>query len=82
MHIVFLVSSILLVATPSYAYLDPGTGSMMLQGLIAAFAALVTAGGLYWSKIKSFFIRNGKDVEGESRSTDESFEEQDKDDRS
>ena len=40
---------------PTHAYLDPGTGSILLQGLIAAVAAVTVAGRIYWGKIKSLF---------------------------
>ena len=47
---------LVLVGTENaYAYLDPGTGSMLLQGLLAAIAGSVVAVKLYWGKIKSFF---------------------------
>jgi len=37
------------------AYIDPGTGSLLLQGLIAAIAGSLAAIKIYWSRIKSFF---------------------------
>lgn len=37
------------------AYLDPGTGSILLQGLIAAIAAAITYCSLYWHRVKEFF---------------------------
>jgi len=37
------------------AYLDPGTGSMVLQGLIAAFAVLGFTIKSYWYKIRAVF---------------------------
>lgn len=45
------------VAAPgqAYAYLDPATGSIILQGLIAALAGIAVAGKLYWSRLKSLF---------------------------
>lgn len=48
---------VLCLATPAtaYAYLDPGTGSILLQGLIAAVAAGLAIGKMYWAKIKTFF---------------------------
>jgi hypothetical protein len=47
--------SCLIVATsPAYAYLDPGTGSILLQGLIAGIAGGIVAFKLYWSKVKQF----------------------------
>ena len=41
--------------SPSFAYLDPGTGSIIIQailGFIAAAGATVT---VYWKKFKEFF---------------------------
>lgn len=40
--------------TPAYAYLDPGTGSMILQGLIGGVAASVTVISLYYRKATTF----------------------------
>jgi len=39
-------------ALPAHAYLDPGTGSMLIQGIIGAIAAVGVALKLYWHKIK------------------------------
>jgi hypothetical protein len=36
------------------AYLDPGTGSMLLQGLIAGIAVALGTVSLYWHRFKSF----------------------------
>ena len=38
--------------SPSYAYLDPGTGSILLQGLLAGIAGATAALGLFWQRIK------------------------------
>ena len=40
----------------SYAYLDPGTGSFILQALIGGIAAFFTTIVLYWRKAKNFLI--------------------------
>jgi hypothetical protein len=42
---------------PALAYIDPGTGSMLLQSLLAAIA--MAAGGIavFFGHIKSFFSR-------------------------
>ena len=37
-------------AAPAYAYLDPGTGSMILQVLLGGFAGVALAGRLYWRR--------------------------------
>jgi ABC-type Na+ efflux pump permease subunit len=36
------------------AYIDPGTGSIVLQAVIGAFAAAVVAIGMFWKQIKAF----------------------------
>jgi hypothetical protein len=37
-------------SAPAYAYLDPGTGSMILQLLLGGVAGLALAGRLYWHR--------------------------------
>ncbi|MBW1649283.1 MAG: hypothetical protein JRJ44_01135 [Deltaproteobacteria bacterium] len=39
----------------SYAYLDPGSGSYILQVVIAGFLGAVFTIKLYWKKFKAFF---------------------------
>jgi len=39
---------------PAYAYLDPGTGSFILQMLIATLLGILLAVRLFWAKIKIF----------------------------
>jgi hypothetical protein len=36
-------------------YLDPGSGSFLIQLLIAAALGISVAAKIYWTKIKSFF---------------------------
>ena len=54
-----------LAAAPAHAYLDPGTGSMLLQGIIGAFLAVGVTLRLYWHRIKGFF-RSGRGREAAS----------------
>ncbi len=49
------ITLLLLAVQPAHAYLDPGTGSIILQGIIAAVAAAAVTGKLYWEKLKGFF---------------------------
>ncbi len=52
----------LAVQSPNtYAYLDPGTGSMIIQGIVGGIAALMATGAIYWQRIKSFFSRSDKE---------------------
>ncbi len=39
----------------AYAYLDPGTGSFIIQIIIAGFVSTMFAIKIYWRKIKDFF---------------------------
>ena len=48
----------------AYAYLDPGTGSILLQGLIGGIAGGIVVFRLYWDKLKSFFKRSGSEKTG------------------
>ena len=45
----------ILFPSKSFAYLDPGTGSMLLQALIGLIASLFTTFYIFWNKIKLFF---------------------------
>ena len=38
-------------AGPAHAYLDPGTGSMILQLLLGGVAGAAVAGRFYWDKL-------------------------------
>jgi hypothetical protein len=58
--IIALTMATLLFSTQNaYAYLDPGTGSILLQGLIGGIAGGLFAARLYWGKLKSYFGRSG-----------------------
>ena len=41
----------------AYAYLDPGTFSLIINFFIALIAGVSTYSLLFWNKIKSFFIK-------------------------
>ncbi len=41
------------------AYLDPGTGSLIIQSVIAGIVATAFAVRLYWSRILGWFKRPG-----------------------
>jgi hypothetical protein len=40
--------------TGSYAYIDPGTGSIILQAILAFIASVFAVASFYWNKIKLF----------------------------
>ena len=39
----------------AFAYLDPGTGSIILQAILGAIAAAASYCAFYWSKVKNLF---------------------------
>ena len=45
----------LLYMTDTEAYLDPGTGSMLLQVVLGGIAAVGVAIKLYWHKLRAAF---------------------------
>jgi hypothetical protein len=55
--LVILVLFHLLLPRNSYAYLDPGTGSFIIQMLIAIIVGGLFMIKLYFKKIKGFFKR-------------------------
>lgn len=57
MRIISIVITMLLVALAhdAYAYLDPGTGSVFLQMLIAGIVSAMFAVKMFWRKIIDFF---------------------------
>tara|TARA_B100000780_G_scaffold195890_1_gene138242 strand:+ start:602 stop:832 length:231 start_codon:yes stop_codon:yes gene_type:complete len=51
------IIAIFLIVTNAYAYLDPGTGSFILQAIIGFLAALSAGFLYYWTKVKNFFLK-------------------------
>ncbi len=45
------------ISSPAHAYLDPGTGSMLLQLRLGGVAGALVVGKLYWHRVKAFFGR-------------------------
>jgi hypothetical protein len=42
----------LLVAAPAYAYIDPGSGGMLVQLLTGGAAGVIILARLYWRRLK------------------------------
>jgi len=54
-NVVLLAAGTTLFFTePAWAYLDPGTGSMMLQLLLGGVAGAMVVGKLYWHRFRRF----------------------------
>ena len=56
-HDTFLALALALTPTTAYAYLDPGTGSFILQMLIATFLGAFLYVRLAWDRTRLFFTR-------------------------
>lgn len=56
---VFILSAALaagaLTATPAHAYIDPGSGSMVVQLVVAAIAGGLFTLKVYWRRLKAHF---------------------------
>jgi hypothetical protein len=52
-------------------YLDPGSGSFLIQLLIAAIAGLSIAIGANWSKLKRWFGKRTKKPETDDEENDD-----------
>ncbi len=65
-----VVLLLLLAIRPAHAYLDPATGSMILQVLVAAIAAAAITIKAFWHRIRGFFggSPGAEEVEAEDRS--------------
>ena len=59
LRIVFIFFGIFYVLFPkiAFAYLDPGTGSYMLQVLIASILGAFFTIKIFWGKIRNFFLK-------------------------
>ena len=51
-------------------YLDPGTGSVILQAILGGVAALAVTGKLWWHRVTSIFRRGDRTAEAKSSGSD------------
>ena len=49
---------LVLIAQPAWAYLDPGTGSMMISAIVGLFATAGLVVKTYWYKLKAFLRKD------------------------
>jgi hypothetical protein len=61
---------IVILSSPAHAYLDPGTGNVMLQLLLAGLAGVAAVAKLYWAQIVRFLRgRRGRQISDERPET-------------
>jgi hypothetical protein len=51
----FVMCVLFLVPSDAYAYLDPGSGSFIIQIILAGIMGLMLMAKIYWKKIRGFF---------------------------
>lgn len=51
----------IIIPSKALAYIDPGTGSIVIQSIIATIAGVGFACKVYWSNIKNYFSRKKND---------------------
>lgn len=61
----------LMLSVPAYGYIDPGTGSLIIQSIIGAIAAIGVTMKIYWHKIKLFFLRRSEAADTSKKPADE-----------
>ena len=71
MNKIILLSVLVFYPTYAFAYIDPGTVSILIQGLIGALAATIVTLKIYWHKISKFFnIGKKKNTGQENKNKD------------
>jgi hypothetical protein len=53
--IALLVAACLAIASPAWAYLDPGTGSMLVSAVIGVAAAIGLGAKMFWYRLVALF---------------------------
>jgi hypothetical protein len=56
-HRIIAVILLLTLSSPAHAYIDPGAGSLIVQGLIGSFVAITALGGVYMHRIRQAINR-------------------------
>ena len=63
MNLMFILMFLVFLLAPfrsAHAYLDPGTGSMIVQVVVGSFLAGLYTVKTYWHRIKNYFKRSSK----------------------
>jgi len=51
------IFTLIVFPTNAFAYLDPGTGSIILQAILGFIAATIASVSIYWTKFKSLISK-------------------------
>ena len=55
--ILVTITLLFFLSNDAYAYLDPGSGSIILQAILGFIAAALATASYYWNKLKIFFSK-------------------------
>jgi hypothetical protein len=59
-------AALVLLSSPAYAYIDPGTGSMVIQAVAAAILGSLAFIKIFWRRLRAVFRpRNGRQTPAE-----------------
>ena len=61
--VAFVAIGLLVLERPVHAYLDPGSGSVLLQVLLGGFAALGVAARFFWHRLTGRLRRGDADAD-------------------
>jgi len=64
--LLFLLSA----AFNAYGYIDPGTGSLIIQSIIVAIAAIGVTLKIYWHKLRLIFSKRQTSAEEDTKLED------------
>jgi hypothetical protein len=67
-YLLLLALPLLLLPSVAHAYLDPGTGSYVLQLLIGGLLGGLFAVGMFWRRVVAFFKRGFRRGSSDDRS--------------
>ena len=56
-YILVMIMFIFFLNNNAHAYLDPGSGSIILQAILGFIAAALATASYYWTKLKIFFSK-------------------------
>ncbi len=73
-YLILIVLFLSLIApSVAFAYLDPGSGSMLLQLVLGGLAGLAVIAKLYWHRLLGLFGRHSPQEESESETNSTSL---------
>ena len=65
--LLMVVGTALLFPRDAFAYLDPGSGSLIFQALVAMLAGVAYGVRVYWAKLRGLFSRAVKPSQAQTK---------------